>query len=186
MSEKKAVILLAEGFEEIEFSVPTDVLRRAGVEVTVAGVSGETVTGSHGIKITADKLLNDLLEDGEEFDAVILPGGLPGAYNLRDSEAVSMMVKNTFAAGKIVAAICAAPLVLNANGILAGKRFTAYPEKSLFPAYGAEPSELPAVQDGNVVTGRGPGAAFDFAFAVLKALGMEKHAGLLAEGMLVK
>ncbi len=182
---KKAVILLADGFEEVEFTVPADVLRRLGVNAVTAAVGdSKSVTGSHGIAVTADKMLTECAE--EDFDAVILPGGLPGATNLRDCPEVIAMLKKAAAAGKICAAICASPLVLNKAGLLQGRKFTAYPSPELYSGYGAEPSSERAVTDGNIITGSGPGCSFEFARAVAEALGLQNEIRQLFAGMLVK
>lgn len=160
-----AVVLLAEGFEEIEAVTIIDVLRRAEVEVHVAALSGEIVTGSHGIRIAADGKLADL--DASRFDAVILPGGMPGAKNLRDDERVQALIRETAARGGLLGAICAGPIALESAGVLAGKRATSYPGHPLPSAvYGEER----VVEDGNVVTSRGPGTALEFALKLVERL----------------
>lgn len=175
----KAYILLAEGFEEVEALTPADILKRAGVEALFASPYGEEyVTGSHGITVKAD--VTELPEDG---DAVILPGGKAGTANLRASESVRRMITSYAAAGKLVAAVCAAPSVLGAAGLLDGRKCTCYP--------GWE-SELggkevfvggPAVTDGNIVTGKSMGCSVDFALAVTAKLCGEEIAGKVEDGI---
>src|SRR5512139_440095 len=116
----KAIVPLAEGFEEIEAVTIIDVLRRAGVKVTVAGVTGVDVTGAHGIPMRADKRLADAAKD--TYDAVVLPGGMPGATHLRDDAGVQALVRAQHEAGRKVAAICAAPIALSKAGVLRGKK----------------------------------------------------------------
>ena len=180
--KKNIVILLADGFEEIEALAPADVLRRLGFQVVLAAIGGSpAAVGAHGIKVTADARLADLPQDA--FDAVILPGGMPGSRNLRDSEAVLALVRSMDASGKVVAAICAAPIALARAGVLNGKKYTMYP--------GFE-AEMPAAptgnlveRDGNLITGKGPGAAFAFASAIAGAFGVDAR-GLLRDGMFVQ
>lgn len=181
---KKVLIILAEGFEEIEAVTPIDVLRRAEIEVTVAGVSGKEVTGSHGIKISADISL-------EEYhgtpDAVVLPGGMPGAKNLSESRKVSEIVKKLNNEKKIVAAICAAPaLALSPTGILNGKKATCFPGmEENFPS-SVRFSEDRVVGDGNIITSRGAGTAMEFSLKLVEQLvGLEK-AKDLKERLLVR
>ena len=111
---KKAIVFLADGFEEVEALTPVDYLRRAGVEVTVAGVSKTEITGSHGIKVNADAALSDSLL-GEKYDAVIAPGGMPGAANLAATPLVEKLFKDAESRGAVIAAICAAPVVVLAK-----------------------------------------------------------------------
>lgn len=181
---KKVLILLADGFEEIEAVTPIDVLRRAGLEVTVAGVSGLEVTGAHSVRIRADV---ELASYQGVPDAVILPGGMPGAKNLVESKQVLELVKKVYEQKKVVGAICASPaVVLTPTGILEGKKATCYP--------GFE-GELPSsvtfceervVVDGNVITSRGPGTALEFALNLVEQLVGKRDAAQLREGMLVK
>lgn len=182
--KKTIAVLLAEGFEEIEAVVPIDVLRRLDVKVLTAAV-GDKPAGAHGLAFKTDCSIYDLNLD--ELDGVILPGGLPGATNLMDSPEVISLVKHLNSAGKVVAAICAAPIVLAKTGIMEGKTCTGYPmamvKDSLANAnYTAEKAE----SDGNIVTGKGPGAAFDFSLEVAKALGLEPQARQLMKVMFVK
>jgi 4-methyl-5(b-hydroxyethyl)-thiazole monophosphate biosynthesis len=179
---KSAIVLLAEGFEEIEAVTPADVLRRAGVEVTVAGLGGLTVAGGHGIVLTGDKPFADLRE--ESFDAVILPGGMPGAANLGASEQVKQFCRRHAEAGRVVAAICAAPAkALAVFGLLEGKAATCYPGfEDEFPA-SATVREEPVVVDGTLVTSRGPGTALPFAYALTELLVGAGTAGELREAM---
>ncbi|MEC8895235.1 MAG: DJ-1 family glyoxalase III, partial [Planctomycetota bacterium] len=140
-------VLLATGFEEIEAITVIDVLRRAELEVTILGVDGETISGSHGLQVATDQSLEDGLS--LQWDAVVLPGGLPGATNLRDHPQVIELVRSTHSAGGKLAAICAAPIVLGSAGVLQGRRATCYPgfEDGL---EGAECSEERVVVDGNL------------------------------------
>jgi 4-methyl-5(b-hydroxyethyl)-thiazole monophosphate biosynthesis len=170
---KKAIVLLAEGFEEVEAVTPVDYLRRAGIEVATAAVGRDrNVRGARGVPVTADAILGDLVRKGgaASWDAVILPGGMPGASNLAASGETGALVKEMAAAGKVVAAICASPAVVLAPlGLLAGRRFTCFPgmEKQV---PGAQWSGDRVVSDGNLVTSRGAGTAGEFAVAIIGKL----------------
>ena len=180
---KTVVIILAEGFEEIEAVTPIDVLRRAGVEVITAGLGKRDVKSSRGIPMVADVTLESL---SSLPDMVILPGGLPGAENLKSSTVVSGFIQKMKKADRWIAAICASPgLVLAKEGVLDGKKATCYPgyEKD-FPA-SAQFSEQAVVSDGKVVTSRGPGTAFAFSFELVKILVDEAMARKLKDAMLV-
>jgi 4-methyl-5(b-hydroxyethyl)-thiazole monophosphate biosynthesis len=187
---KKAVVFLAEGFEETEAVTPIDYLRRAGLEVTIASADDEElVTGSHGIPLRADTTLGDLVKQGRavpaSWDAVVLPGGLPGADNLAASAAVGSFVKEMAATGKWVCAICASPaLVLAPLGVLAGKKFTCYPgmEKTVS---GASWSPERVVIDGTIITSRGAGTAGHFAAAIIGKLVSEEAAEKIARSVLL-
>jgi 4-methyl-5(b-hydroxyethyl)-thiazole monophosphate biosynthesis len=166
MAEKKKVlVLLAEGFEEIEAVTVIDVLRRAEIEVQSASLNGTKVTGSHGIALVADATLDDVEE--QMFDAVVLPGGMPGARHLRESHAVLNLLRDAAHKGKFVAAICAAPTALDVAGVLKGRRATSYPGHELTSA---DYVEEPVVVDGNIITSRGPGTAFDFSLKLVEKL----------------
>ena len=170
-------ILLAEGFEEIEAFTPADILRRCDMKVCLAGVSGEMVTGAHGITVQADALLSSLRE--EELDGVILPGGMPGTNHLAQSETVQELVKKLNDNHKLICAICAAPSVLGGMGLLEGKHATCFPgyEDSL---KGAVISDFPVVIDDNIITSKGAGTSHLFAAEIVKkAKGAEAVAGLL-------
>ncbi|MEE3198606.1 MAG: DJ-1 family glyoxalase III [Planctomycetota bacterium] len=175
-------VLLATGFEEIEAITVIDVLRRAELEVTILGVDGETISGSHGLQVATDQSLEDGLS--LQWDAVVLPGGLPGATNLRDHPQVIELVRSTHSAGGKLAAICAAPIVLGSAGVLQGRRATCYPgfEDGL---EGAECSEERVVVDGNLTTSRGPGTSLDFALSLVAQLKDQESADTLRKGMLV-
>jgi 4-methyl-5(b-hydroxyethyl)-thiazole monophosphate biosynthesis len=187
---KKAIIFLAEGFEEVEAVTPIDYLRRAGVEVTIAALGGgEIVTGSHGIPVKADVSLAGLVKQGKavpaSWDAVVLPGGLPGANNLAASAETGSFIRAMAAAGKWVCAICASPaLVLAPLGVLAGRKFTCYPgmEKTVS---GARWSEDRVVIDGNIITSRGAGTAGYFAAAIIGKLVSEETAEKISQSVLL-
>lgn len=180
----KAIVVLAEGFEEIEAVTPIDVLRRAGVEVVTAGLTGRKVTGAHGITLEADTTVAHAPADA---DAVILPGGLPGAEHLGKSEAVAALVKRTAERGKTVAAICAAPaLALARTGLLDGKRATCYPGFEKHFSSKTTRSDERVVVDGHLTTSRGPGTALEFSLALAAQLAGPAKARQLEEGMLVK
>lgn len=173
---------MAPGFEEVELTAPVDILRRLGIPVTTAGVKGRLVEGAHGMVVQADMLLVDV--EPELFDGVILPGGA-AAWLLRDTPAVIKLVKSMHAANKLVGAICAAPIVLEAAEVLKGRHVTCFPSNEVTDALAsvADIADAPAVTDGLIVTGRGPGAAFEFGFALAAALGMGAQAEALRRDM---
>lgn len=167
---KRIVMLMVDGFEEAEAIATADVLARLGFELCLTGVENELVTGAHGIIVKTDRLIADIALD--DFDALVLPGGMPGSMNLRDSAAVIDLVQNAEVAGKVIAAICAAPMVLAQAGVIEGKRVTCYPgfEEHLGTAVctGAR-----CEQDGNIVTAKGVGVSFEFGAAIAQALGID-------------
>lgn len=181
---KKAFVFLAPGFEETEAIGTVDVLRRGGVDAKTVSIHGERkVAGSHGIELIADALIAET--DFSEADALILPGGMPGSNNLNNCELLCALLVEQYKAGRIVAAICAAPLVLGGLGLLKGRRATCYPgfEDTLI---GATYTGAPAETDGNVITGHGPGFVFQFGLALLAAIKSEAVAEEVAAGMLLK
>ena len=153
------VTLLANGFEEIEALTPVDILKRAGLNVVTCGISGLVITGSHGIKVQADLLPEDI--DTNEVDMLILPGGMPGATNIDSHPYTDVLIDAVLKKGGRIAAICAAPLVLGRRGLLVGKRATCYPgfEAEL---EGADVTGDGVVTDGNVTTAKGMGVALEF------------------------
>ncbi len=179
------LVLMAPGFEEIEFCAPVDILRRLDIPVVTAGLAGRRVEGAHGITIEADMLLVDV--DASLYSGVILPGGA-AAWTLRDTPAVRKLVGEMNAAGKLVAAICAAPMVLARAGVLAGHSATCYPMAEVEECVKATATELcttPTVTSGNIITGRGPGAALEFGFALGCYLGKGEQVEQLRQDMCV-
>lgn len=171
---KKALIFLAEGFEEMEAVTPLDLLRRAGIDAKFVSLAGTlAVIGSHGITYQADMLFDQSV--AEEADMLILPGGMPGSQYLQDNEALGKLLLKFHTEGKFVCAICAAPMVLGHLGILRGKKATIYPgmEDRLT---GATPVAEKVCRDGNIITGRGPGAAVPFALTLIGALAGQETA----------
>jgi 4-methyl-5(b-hydroxyethyl)-thiazole monophosphate biosynthesis len=164
---KRVLVPLAEGFEELEAVTIIDMLRRAGIEVVVAALARSPVTGAHGIALSADTTLGDV--STQDFDLIALPGGMPGAANLRDDPRIGAIIRRLHEDGRHVAAICAAPMVLQAAGVLAGRRATAFPG-SLDEAAGMTLVDEPVVVDGRVITSRGPGTALDFALELVAQL----------------
>ncbi|MBN2407067.1 MAG: DJ-1/PfpI family protein [Elusimicrobia bacterium] len=184
MGVKKAVIILAGGFEEIEAVTPADVLRRGGVEVTLAGLGGTTVLSKRGLSLNADTSLEDL---GGDYDACILPGGMPGAANLASSDKVTSLVKSMNARGRIIAAICAAPaVVLAGTGILAGRAATCFPGEQDKFGKDTKYRDEPVVCDGNIITSQGPGTALSFSLKILEALRGREISCKVAAAMLAK
>jgi len=192
---KNIIVLLAEGFEEVEAVTPIDYLRRAGIEVTVAALGRELIVrGARGIRLAADAALDDLAGEGRLepsfWDGVVVPGGLPGADNLAASRRVGDFLKAMAEAGKTIAAICASPArVLSPLGLLAGKKYTCYPgeEKNVSASLsdGAEWKEERVVVDGNLITSRGAGTAGEFAQAIIGKLAGEGEAKILAGRVLL-
>ena len=165
----RVLIPLADGCEELEAVTIIDLLRRAGLEVVTAGLSHRGAAGAHGIALGADTTLEAVAN--AEFDAVVLPGGEPGATHLKDDARVIALLKRHAAAGRLVAAICAAPKALAAAGLLDGKLATSYPGYlDDHPAPGMRFVAQPVVVDGRIVTSRGPGTAMDFALTLIEML----------------
>jgi 4-methyl-5(b-hydroxyethyl)-thiazole monophosphate biosynthesis len=173
-----ALVLLAEGFEEVEAVTIIDVLRRGEVGVTTASLAGKHVKGSHDIVVEADTLYDRVSVD--DFDALVLPGG-PAAKTLREDARAQATIRRAAEMGKLVAAVCAAPTALDAAGVLTGKRATAYPGSEL-PS--AQQVDERVVVDGNVVTGRGPGTSMEFALKVVERLSGAAVAKQTAEALL--
>jgi 4-methyl-5(b-hydroxyethyl)-thiazole monophosphate biosynthesis len=165
---KRILIHLASGFEEIEAITPVDVIRRAGCEVITVSVTGKKeVTSARGVTLLADKLFEEA--DYSLADVILLPGGQPGSDNLNKHEGLKKHIKSFHEQGKLIAAICAAPLVLGSTGILKGKKATCYP--------GTEPRLTGATctgnaveVDGNIITGKGPGVALRFSLTLVEKL----------------
>jgi 4-methyl-5(b-hydroxyethyl)-thiazole monophosphate biosynthesis len=164
---KRVLVPLAEGFEELEAVTIVDILRRAGIEVVIASLAGSPVTGSHGIRIAADTPLGALAE--QDFDMIALPGGMPGADHLKADPRIAQLIRAHRAKGRPVAAICAAPMVLEAAGALDGRRATSYPG-FLQGAGHTTVADEAVVADAGVITSRGPGTALDFALALVAEL----------------
>lgn len=162
----KVGIFFADGCEEIEGLSVVDICRRADLEIETISIMGRSqVEGSHKITFRTDTVFENV--DFTQLDGVILPGGMPGTLHLGEHEGVNRVIKEYAKAGKMVAAICAAPSVLGAAGILQGKKAVCHPgfEEKLT---GAEVLFENVVTDGNVITSRGMGTAFDFGLAVVR------------------
>ncbi len=165
----RILIPLAQGCEELEAVTVIDLLRRAGLEVTSAGLDDGPVTASRGTRLLPDTSLDEVM--AESFDMIVLPGGLPGAEFLEQDPRIHQLLHRLHGAGGYTAAICAAPKVLASAGLLDGRRATSYPgvlDKVQFPR--VELAAEPVVRDGRVVTSRGPGTAMDFALELIELL----------------
>ena len=194
---KSVILFLAEGFEEVEAITPIDYLRRVGIDVTTASISGnKTVKSARGINILSDVLLENLANEGklnpEYWDAVVIPGGLPGADNIASSILACNFIKEMAKEDRMVCAICAAPArVLSPLGLLEGKEFTCYPgeEEKVFSAGSKSPSaiwkEERVVKDGNLITSRGAGTAGVFAMEIIASLLDKEKAEELSAKILI-
>ncbi len=179
---KKTGVFLAEGFEEIEGLTVVDILRRAGIDVVTISVMGQKeVCGSHKITVLADALFEEV--NFEEYEGIVLPGGMPGTTNLGGHSGVNRIIKSFAEQGKLVAAICAAPSVLGQAGILEGKKAACYPgfEDKLT---GAEVTFEEVAEDGNVITSRGMGTAIPFGLRLTAYFTTEQKAKELAEAII--
>ena len=175
----KTAIFLADGYEEIEALAVVDIFRRAGIDMDMVSISGELLTnGSHKIQVMADKLLKDICF--EDYDMLVLPGGLRGMQNLEACEVLMQQVDTFYENDKFVAAICASPSIFGRRGILNGKQAVAYPgfEGEL---KGATVVDAGAIRTGNVITGRSMGSAIDFGLLLVEALLGEEKAEEIAK-----
>ncbi len=164
----KVYLFLADGFETVEALAPVDVMRRAGLQVVTVSIMGRrNVVSAQGVTVEADALFDEVALEGAA--ALVLPGGGVGTDNLSAHTALRALLESECAKGVLVAAICAAPMVLGRTGLLNGKRATCYPgcESDLF---GATYTAAPVEQDGNIITACGPGVSFDFGFAIVERL----------------
>lgn len=177
MSERtpRALVVLAEGAEEMEAIITVDVLRRAGVEVVLAGLDGaDPVTCSRKVRVVPD---TSLAAAGNDFEVLVLPGGAEGARRLAQSSAVGTLLREREQRGALVAAICAAPMALARHGVFAGRRMTSHPSVAETVGAHGKIADDPVVDDGNLVTSRGPGTAFPFALHLVERLcGADKAA----------
>ena len=163
----KALVPLAQGCEELEAVSIIDILRRAGVEVVSAGLDAQPVRASRGTVLIPDTTLGEALK--HSYDMVVLPGGQPGTNNLKADARIIKLVQDMAHQGKYVAAICAAPSVLAAAGLLDGKRVTSFPGAlDAFPK--VQQQQDAVVEDGKFITSRGPGTAMDFALTLVERL----------------
>jgi len=181
---KPLLIILASGFEEIELTAPVDILRRLGFEIVIAGLLARQVEGAHGISIRADMLLTDA--ETKHYDGIILPGGA-AAWILRDSPIVLNLIKEFHESGKLVAANCASPIVLQAAGILENRTVTCYPDSSIIKELTSAKNvtDKPCYTDGNIITGHGPGASFEFGFGIADYFGKEQEVIAMRKEMVI-
>lgn len=175
-------IFLAEGFEEIEAVSIIDILRRGGVDAVSVGVGKREVTGTHKITFVADICSNEA--SYEEIEMIVFPGGMPGTNNLKSDKTVNAYIAYCMEKDIPIAAICAAPIILGAKGILKGKRAVCYPgcEEQLV---GAEISTSAVVQDGNIITSKGPGTAAEFGLYLVEQLTDKKKADAVRADLLL-
>ncbi|MGA7751065.1 MAG: DJ-1 family glyoxalase III [Gallionella sp.] len=164
---KNVLVLFAEGSEELEAITIVNILRRAGVSVTLAGLEAGALRGSRGVMLMPDSTLDVVLHD--DFDMIVLPGGQPGTNNLKADTRVLKLVQRMAQQEKFVAAICAGPSVLAAAGLLDGKQATSFPG-ALTPFPKVKQQRAAIVEDGRFITSRGPGTAMDFALTLAERL----------------
>ena len=175
-------VFLATGFEDIEALAPIDIMRRASIQVQTVSVTGEqTVVSAHGVGIVADVLLSDV--DFQQAEMLVLPGGMPGATNLDACRPLTEAIVRHHETGGAIAAICAAPLVFGHLGLLQGRRATCYPgfESEL---KGAVCTGAIVERDGNIITGKVPGAAFEFGYTIVDFFLSEGASQPLRQGMI--
>ena len=177
-AEVRAAVIAADGFEEVEGLTVVDLLRRAKFTCDIVSLSdADVITGSHGIRVGADRHFSET--DFDSYDAVILPGGLRGTDVLKADERVLALLQHMYAAGKLTAAICAAPTVLAKAGLLNGRRATCYPGKESM-LDGADFSAETVVCDGTIITSRGAGTTIPFALSIIAYLDSAAHADEIA------
>ncbi len=179
---KRVLVILAPGVEEVEAFAPVDMLRRAGAYVVTAGTVDGVIVGRNDIKVLADESLDTV--EGDDFDMLVLPGGLDSTENMINDERVDRIIEHFNDEGKYLAAICAASTVLSRAGVTKGRKITSHPSVKAELQHEIY-SEDRVVVDGNIITSRAPGTALEFAFKLIEVLyGMEKvtevNGGVLA------
>jgi 4-methyl-5(b-hydroxyethyl)-thiazole monophosphate biosynthesis len=178
----KVLVPLATGFEEIEAMTIVDILRRADIDVLIAGLDKKQVVGAHGVKVQADAHIKEM--KSSDFDMIVLPGGLPGATNLQKDEDVQRLLKEFDTQDKYIGAICAAPIALQSAGVLK-ESYTCYPSFETNIKEEGYEADKNVVSDKNVLTSRGPATAMEFALAIVaKLCGDEKSAEIKAQLLL--
>lgn len=190
---KGVYIFLANGFEEVEALAPVDILRRSGIDAKTVSIHNDKyVTGAHKVTVVADMTYGEFkavleLEGTDESDLMVFPGGLPGSQHLADKTELINMMRLHYAEGGSVAAICAAPgLVLSQLSGINGKHFTCYDGFEVAAvAKGGIYEKKPTVTDGNIITGRGPGCAIEFALALVSHLKGEEVASAIRSSMMI-
>ncbi len=180
---KKVLVFLAEGFEEIECITVVDILRRAGIEVVIAGLTASPIIGSRKISVMADQIIDEV--SPKDFDMVVLPGGMPGTNNLEKDPRVISCLKEMDQQEKYIAAICAAPRVLKKAGLINQKSITSHPSLS-DDFQESNYQEERVVVDGRLITSRSPGTSMEFAFQLVEILVGEKIAGEVNQGVLAR
>ena len=182
---KKVALFIENGSEELEFIAPLDIMRRANLEVDVITANNEDfITSSHNVKIIADKKINEV-NNILDYDAIVIPGGMPGSTLLRDNKKIIEFYQTMYNSGKLVAAICAAPIVLSAAGITDDKEVTSYPGFDKEINYKNYNSDKAVVIDKNVITAQGPAVAILFGYEIVNYLLQDNTAEDVKQAMLV-
>lgn len=182
---KKVALFIENGSEELEFIAPLDIMRRANLEVDLISANNEDfITSSHNVKIIADKKINEV-NNILGYDAIVIPGGMPGSTLLRDNKKIIEFYQKMYNSGKLVAAICAAPIVLSAAGITDDKEVTSYPGFDKEINYKNYNSDKAVVIDKNVITAQGPAVAILFGYEIVNYLLQDNTAEDVKQAMLV-
>ena len=182
---KKVALFIENGSEELEFIAPLDIMRRANLEVDLISANNEDfITSSHNVKIIADKKINEV-NNILDYDAIVIPGGMPGSTLLRDNKKIIEFYQTMYNSGKLVAAICAAPIVLSAAGITDDKEVTSYPGFDEEINYKNYNSDKAVVIDKNVITAQGPAVAILFGYEIVNYLLQDNTAEDVKQAMLV-
>lgn len=182
---KKVALFVENGSEELEFIAPLDILRRANIEVDLISANdAEYITSSHDVKVIVDKKISDI-ENILDYDAIVIPGGMPGATNLRDNEKIIEFYQTMYENKKLVAAICAAPIVLSHAGILEDKEVTSYPGFDKEINCALYNNEKAVVVDKNIITAQGPSVAILFGYEIVNYLLKDNTAKEISDAMLV-
>ena len=182
---KKVALFIENGSEELEFIAPLDIMRRANLEVDLISANNEDfITSSHNVKIIADKKINEV-NNILDYDAIVIPGGMPGSTLLRDNKKIIEFYQTMYNSGKLVAAICAAPIVLSAAGITDDKEVTSYPGFDKEINYKNYNSDKAVVIDKNIITAQGPAVAILFGYEIVNYLLQDNTAEDVKQAMLV-